>query len=156
MSVGNKFKKKIIMPDLKFNDVMVAKFINQIMSDGKKTIAEKIVYGAFDIIEKQTKTEPVNVFRLAIQNVTPVLEVKPKRVGGATYQVPMEVKGNRKLSLAMKWLIISAKSKKGKAMKFKLAEELIDASENKGNSVKKKENVHKMAEANRAFAHFAW
>jgi small subunit ribosomal protein S7 len=156
MSVGNKFKKKIIMPDLKYNDVMVAKFINQIMSDGKKTIAEKIVYGAFDIIEKQTKTEPVNIFRLAIQNVTPVLEVKPKRVGGATYQVPMEVKGNRKLSLAMKWLIISAKSKKGKAMKFKLAEELIDASENKGNSVKKKENVHKMAEANRAFAHFAW
>ncbi|MDD5098447.1 MAG: 30S ribosomal protein S7, partial [Candidatus Pacebacteria bacterium] len=113
-------------------------------------------YGAFDIIQKQKKEEPVNVFRLAIQNVTPVLEVKPKRVGGATYQVPMEVKGNRKLSLAMKWLIISAKSKKGKAMKFKLAEELIDASENKGNSVKKKENVHKMAEANRAFAHFAW
>jgi len=93
---------------------------------------------------------------LAIQNVSPVLEVKPKRVGGATYQVPMEVKGNRKLSLAMKWIIASSKNKKGKAMKFKLAEELIDASENKGNSVKKKENIHKMAEANRAFAHFAF
>jgi len=93
---------------------------------------------------------------LAIQNVSPVLEVKPKRVGGATYQVPMEVKGNRKLSLAMKWIITSSKNKKGKAMKFKLAEELIDASENKGNSVKKKENIHKMAEANRAFAHFAF
>jgi len=156
MSAGKKFKKKIIMPDLKYNDVMVAKFINQVMSDGKKTIAEKIVYGSFDIIKEQTKREPVEIFRLAIQNVSPVLEVKPKRVGGATYQVPMEVKGNRKLSLAMKWLIGSAQDKKGKAMKFKLAEELIEASENKGNSIRKKENVHKMAEANRAFAHFAW
>jgi len=156
MSAGKKFKKKIIMPDLKYNDVIVAKFINQVMTSGKKTIAEKIVYGAFDIIQEQTKREPVEVFRLAIQNVSPVLEVKPKRVGGATYQVPMEVKGNRKLSLAMKWLIGSAQDKKGKAMKFKLAEELIEASENKGNSIRKKENVHKMAEANRAFAHFAW
>ncbi|MFZ3057834.1 MAG: 30S ribosomal protein S7 [Minisyncoccales bacterium] len=156
MATGLKFKKKIIMPDSLYNDIMVAKFINQVMTNGKKTIAEKIVYGAFDLIKDQTKKNPLEVFRLAIQNVSPVLEVKPKRVGGATYQVPMEVKGNRKLSLAMKWMINSAKDKKGKAMKFKLAEELIEASENKGNSVRKKENAHKMAEANRAFAHFAW
>jgi small subunit ribosomal protein S7 len=153
---AKKFKKKVIMPDSLYNDIIVAKFINQVMSDGKKTIANKIVYGAFDIIKEQTKKDPVDVFKTAIQNVSPVLEVKPKRVGGATYQVPMEVKGNRKLSLAMKWLIISSRAKKGKAMKFKLAEELIEASENKGTSVKKKETVHKMAEANRAFAHFAW
>ena len=156
MATGLKFKKKVIMPDTVYNDIMVAKFINQVMLNGKKTIAQKIVYGAFDIIKEQTKKDPLEVFRLAIQNVSPVLEVKPKRVGGATYQVPMEVKGNRKLSLAMKWMINSAKDKKGKAMKFKLAEELIEASENKGNSVRKRENVHKMAEANRAFAHFAW
>jgi small subunit ribosomal protein S7 len=156
MATGLKFKKKIIMPDSLYNDIMVAKFINQVMSNGKKTIAQKIVYGAFDLIKDQTKKNPLEVFRLAIQNVSPVLEVKPKRVGGATYQVPMEVKGNRKLSLAMKWMINSAKDKKGKAMKFKLADELIEASENKGNSVRKKENAHKMAEANRAFAHFAW
>jgi len=144
------------MPDANYNDIMVSKFINQVMSDGKKTIAQKIVYGAFDLIKEQTKKEPLDVFKLAIQNVSPVLEVKPKRVGGATYQVPMEVKGNRRLSLAMKWMINSAKDKKGKAMKFKLAEELIEASENKGNSIRKKETAHKMAEANRAFAHFAW
>lgn len=156
MATGLKFKKKVIMPDSVYNDIMVAKFVNQVMLNGKKTIAQKIVYGAFDLIKEQTKKDPLEVFRLAIQNVSPVLEVKPKRVGGATYQVPMEVKGNRKLSLAMKWMINSAKDKKGKAMKFKLAEELIEASENKGNSVRKRENVHKMAEANRAFAHFAW
>ena len=156
MATGLKFKKKVIMPDSVYNDIMVAKFINQVMSDGKKTIAQKIVYGAFDAVKEQTKKDPLMVFRLAIQNVSPVLEVKPKRVGGATYQVPMEVKGNRRLSLAMKWMINSASDKKGKAMKFKLADELIEASENKGNAVRKKENAHKMAEANRAFAHFAW
>ena len=156
MATGLKFKKKVIMPDTVYNDIMVAKFINQVMLNGKKTVAQKIVYGAFDLIKEQTKKDPLEVFRLAIQNVSPVLEVKPKRVGGATYQVPMEVKGNRKLSLAMKWMINSAKDKKGKAMRFKLSEELIEASENKGNSVRKRENVHKMAEANRAFAHFVW
>jgi len=144
------------MPDSIYNDIMVAKFINQVMKNGKKTIAQKIVYGAFDLVKSQTKKDPLSVFNLAIQNVSPMLEVKPKRVGGATYQVPIEVKGNRRLSLGMKWIIISAQDKKGKAMKFKLAEELIEASENKGNSVRRKENVHKMAEANRAFAHFAW
>lgn len=150
------FKKKIINPDVVYNDVMVSKFINQVMHEGKKTIARKIVYGAFDIVREKTKQDPLEVFKLAIQNVSPVLEVKPKRVGGATYQVPMEVKGGRRLSLAMKWIILHSRARKGKAMKEKLAEELMEASENKGASVKKKENVHKMAEANRAFAHFAW
>jgi small subunit ribosomal protein S7 len=150
------FKKKIINPDVVYNDVMVSKFINQVMQEGKKTISQKIVYGAFDIVREKTKQDPLEVFKLAIQNVSPVLEVKPKRVGGATYQVPMEVKGGRRLSLAMKWIIIHSRARKGKAMKEKLAEELIEASENKGASVRKRENVHKMAEANRAFAHFAW
>jgi len=150
------FKKKTINPDVIYNDLMVAKFINQVMYDGKKNAAQKIVYGAFDIIREKTKQDPLEVFKLAIQNVSPMLEVKPKRVGGATYQVPMEVKGSRRLSLAMKWIIANSRGKKGKPMKEKLAEELIEASENRGASVKKKENVHKMAEANRAFAHFAW
>lgn len=153
---GYKFKKKIINPDLVYNDIMVAKFINQIMMNGKKTVAQKIVYGSFDLIKERTSQDPLDVFRTAIQNVSPVLEVKPKRVGGATYQVPMEVKGNRRLSLAMKWMITTSRAKKGKAMKEKLADELIEASKNTGTSVRKKENVHKMAEANRAFAHFAW
>lgn len=150
------FKKNIIYPDVLYNDITVSKFINQVMQEGKKTIAQKIVYGSFDIIREKTKQDPLEVFKLAIQNVSPVLEVKPKRVGGATYQVPMEVKGGRRLSLAMKWIITNSRGKKGKSMKDKLAEELIEASENKGASVRKKENVHKMAEANRAFAHFAW
>jgi small subunit ribosomal protein S7 len=126
------------------------------MSNGKKTVAQRIMYDCFDIIKEKTKQEPLDVFRLAIQNVSPVLEVKPKRVGGATYQVPMEVKGNRRLSLAMKWIITASRAKKGKAMREKLAEELMEASDNKGASVRKRENAHKMAEANRAFAHFAW
>ncbi|MDD3170274.1 MAG: 30S ribosomal protein S7 [Candidatus Paceibacterota bacterium] len=150
------FKKKIIAPDIVYNDLMVSKFINQVMHEGKKTVARKIVYGAFDIVQEKTKQDPLEVFKLAIQNVSPLLEVKPKRVGGATYQVPMEVKGGRRLSLAMKWIISNSRARKGKAMKEKLAEELIESSENRGASVRKKENVHKMAEANRAFAHFAW
>jgi small subunit ribosomal protein S7 len=150
------FKKRPIMPDPVYNDIMVAKFTNQLMSMGKKTVAQRIVYDCFDIVKEKTKQEPLDVFRLAIQNVSPALEVKPKRVGGATYQVPMEVKGNRRLSLAMKWIITVSRAKKGKAMREKLAEELIEASENKGASVRKRETAHKMAEANRAFAHFAW
>ncbi|HOS87959.1 MAG TPA: 30S ribosomal protein S7 [Candidatus Pacearchaeota archaeon] len=150
------FQKKVISPDPVYNDITVAKFVNQIMTRGKKTVAQKIVYDCFNIIKEKTNQDPLDVFRLAIQNVSPILEVKPKRVGGATYQVPMEVKGNRKLSLAMKWIIDAARSKKGKAMREKLADELIEAAENKGAAVRKKENMHKMAEANRAFAHFAW
>jgi small subunit ribosomal protein S7 len=151
-----KFEQKEIQPDTKYDSLYVAKFANQIMLDGKKKTALKIIYDAFDVIEKQTKSQPLDIFEKAIDNVAPMLEVKSRRVGGATYQVPVEVKGNRKLSLAMKWIINSARKKKGKAMSQKLAEELIDASEERGNAVKKKVDTHRMAEANRAFAHFAW
>jgi small subunit ribosomal protein S7 len=152
----NTFKRRPIAPDPVYNDIMVAKFINQLMTCGKKTVAQKIMYDCFEIVKDRTKQEPLDIFRLAIQNVSPMLEVKPKRVGGATYQVPMEVRGGRKLSLAMKWIIDASRSKKGKAMREKLADELMEAADNKGVSVRKKENAHKMAEANRAFAHFAW
>lgn len=153
---GKKKIKQEISPDLVYNNVIVAKFINQVMRRGKKTIARKIVYGTFDIIKTKTKKEPLEVFDLAFKNASPLLEVKAKRVGGATYQVPREVKGERRLTLAMRWIIQAAKSKKGKPMREKLAEELIAAANNTGAAVKKKENTHRMAEANRAFAHFAW
>jgi len=156
MARRKKIKKHPIVPDPLYNNVIVAKFINHVMRKGKKTIARKIVYGAFDIIKEKTKKEPLEIFDKAIKNASPLLEVKPKRVGGAIYQVPREVKGNRRVTLAMRWIIEAARSKKGKPMKEKLAEELISASENTGAAVKKKENTHRMAEANRAFAHFAW
>ncbi|MDP2967216.1 MAG: 30S ribosomal protein S7 [bacterium] len=148
--------KQVISPDPVYDNVIVAKFINQVMRRGKKTVARKIVYGAFDIVKTKTKKEPLEVFELAFRNASPLLEVKSKRVGGATYQVPKEVKGERRLTLAMRWIIQAAKSKKGKPMREKLAEELIAAANNTGEAVKKKENTHRMAEANRAFAHFAW
>jgi len=151
-----KKEKKIIPPDPVYNNFTVAKFINQVMRKGKKTIARKIVYQAFDIIKEKTKKDPLEIFEQALTNAAPFLEVKPKRIGGATYQVPREVKRERRLTLAMRWIIQAAKSKKGKAMKEKLAEELIGAANNTGWAVKKKEDTHRMAEANRAFAHFAW
>ncbi|KPJ55806.1 30S ribosomal protein S7 [Parcubacteria bacterium DG_74_2] len=150
-----KIKKREILPDSVFNSIIVAQFINQLMRKGKKTIARKIIYGVFEIIKEKTKKEPLDVFNLAIQNASPLLEVKSKRIGGAVYQVPREVKGERKISLAMRWIIAGAKSKKGKSMKEKLAEELIAASKNEGAAIKKKNDTHRMAEANRAFAHFA-
>jgi small subunit ribosomal protein S7 len=149
-----KIKKHQIIPDFVYNNVNVSKFINYIMRRGKKTIARKIVYSAFDIVKEKTKKEPLEVFELALKNASPLLEVKSKRIGGATYQVPIEVKSNRKLALAMRWLIQGAKSKKGKPMKEKLAAELIDAANNTGWAIKKKTNTHRMAESNRAFAHF--
>ncbi len=151
-----KVEKRIIQPDPLYNSVTVAKFINQVMRRGKKTVARKIVYGSFDIIKEKTNKEPLDVFEIAIKNTSPLLEVKPKRIGGATYQVPREVKGDRKLTLAMRWLIQGAKSRKGKPIKEKLAQEIIDAVNNQGWAVKKKNDTHRMAEANRAFAHFAW
>jgi len=151
-----KFKKREIPPDPVYENVLVAKFINQVMRKGKKTLAQKIVYGAFEIIKEKTKKDPLEIFEKAIENAAPLLEVRPRRVGGATYQVPVEVKGDRRITLAMRWIIQAAKSKKGRPMKEKLAQELILASQNEGDAVKKKENTHKMAEANRAFAHFAW
>ena len=151
-----KIKKHPIEPDPVYNNVTVAKFINQVMRKGKKTIARKIVYGAFDIIKGKTKKDPLEVFEKALENASPLLEVKSRRVGGATYQVPVEVKGKRKLTLAMRWIILGAKSKKGKPMKEKLAQELMDAYNNTGWAIKKRSDTHRMAEANRAFAHFAW
>ncbi|MFA5746666.1 MAG: 30S ribosomal protein S7 [Candidatus Paceibacterota bacterium] len=155
MSRNSKIYKKEIQPDPLYSDVMVAKFINHILRRGKKTVAQKIVYGAFDIIKENTKRDPLEVFRTAIQNVSPLIEVKPKRVGGATYQVPTEVRGDRRLSIAMKWIIGAAKAKKGKSAQ-NLAQELTDAFDNKGEAVRKRENAHRMAEANRAFAHFSF
>jgi len=147
--------KRDVLPDPVYDNTVVAKFINQVMRRGKKTIARKIVYRAFDQIKEKTKREPVEVFEEALKNAAPLLEVKPKRIGGATYQVPREVRGDRRLTLAIRWIIQAAKSKKGKPMGEKLAEELIQASENTGVAIKKKEDTHRMAEANRAFAHFA-
>jgi len=151
-----KREKRNILPDPVYNNVVVAKFINQVMRQGKKNIAKKIVYGAFSILKEKTKKEPLEVFEIAIENASPILEVRPKRIGGATYQVPREVQGNRRMTMAMRWIIGAAKSRKGKPMVQKLADELIEASENKGPAIKKKEDTHRMAEANRAFAHFAW
>ena len=149
------YKKHKVAPDRLYNDAEVAKFINKVMDSGRKSIAQRIVYQAFDIIKTQTKKEPLEMFKLAIENASPVLEVKPKRVGGATYQVPMEVRGDRRLALAFRWIIEGARNKKGKPMAEKLAAELIDATNNQGNALKKKNDMHRMAEANKAFAHFA-
>lgn len=149
--------KKEIKPDPKYGDVRLAKFINNVMREGKKSIAHRIVYAALEIIKSKTKTKnPLEIFNKAIDNTSPVLEVKSRRVGGANYQVPYEVRGRRREALAMRWIIEIAKKKKGKPMAEKLAQELIDASKNEGEAIKKKENVHRMAEANKAFAHFAW
>jgi small subunit ribosomal protein S7 len=156
MARRKKMRKRESLPDLIYNSVSVYKFINYIMRKGKKTIARKIVYGAFDIIKEKTKKEPLEVFEQALKNTSPILEVRPKRVGGATYQIPREVKGDRRLALSMRWIIKAAKSKKGRPMREKLAEEIMNAANNTGWAVKRKEDTHKMAEANRAFAHFAY
>ncbi|OQX01042.1 30S ribosomal protein S7 [Candidatus Parcubacteria bacterium A4] len=149
-----KIKKHIVLPDTVYNNANVSKFINNIMKEGKKTIAKKIVYSSFDIIKEKTKKDPIEVFEKALENASPLLEVKPQRVGGATYQVPREVRRERKLTLSIRWIIDAARSKKGKPMKEKLAEELINAANNTGVAIKKKEDMHRTAEANRAFAHF--
>ena len=149
-------QKRKIEVDPVYKNRIVSQLINKVLKDGKKGVAENIVYSSLKILEEKTKDNPLVILDKCLDNVRPVLEIKPRRVGGATYQVPVEVKGDRKLSLAMKWIIKTSRSKKGKSMYQKLAEELIEASQNKGNSVKKKEDTHRMAEANRAFAHFAW
>tara|TARA_Y100000590_G_scaffold465001_1_gene635937 strand:- start:1001 stop:1468 length:468 start_codon:yes stop_codon:yes gene_type:complete len=148
-------EKRTILPDPTFNDIVVAQFINYIMKEGKKSKAERIFYGSLDIISNQLKTDnPIEIFKKALSNVSPVLEVKSKRIGGATYQVPMEVSDSRKRSLAMRWILGYSRGRKGKTMSNRLASELIAASNNEGSSIKKKEDTHKMAEANKAFAHF--
>ncbi len=145
-----------IINDVKYDDPLVAKFINNIMRDGKKSIAEKIFYKSLDMIHKKTKDDPYQLFKTAIANVKPVLEVKSRRVGGATYQVPVEIRPQRRTTLAIRWITTFSKQKKGKSMIEKLADELIDAANNRGSSIKKKEDTYKMAEANKAFAHYKW
>jgi small subunit ribosomal protein S7 len=142
-------------PDAKYNNVQIARFISYIMKDGKKTIAAKVVYGAFDIIKEKTKQDPSEVFEAAVNKVAPILEIKSKRVGGATYQVPMEVRGDRRMLLAFRWMITAAKARKGKPMAEKLAAEILDINNGTGAAIKKRDDVQKMAESNRAFAHFA-
>jgi small subunit ribosomal protein S7 len=147
--------KKPILPDPRYQNAMAAKFINYLMSDGKKNTARNVLYGAFDILEKQDK-DPLEIFDMAIKNVTPTVEVRSRRIGGANYQVPREVRGERKMSLAFRWIIKAAQSRKGKPMAERLVQELLDASQNQGTAIKKKQDTHRMAEANKAFAHFAW
>ena len=148
--------KRDILADPKFNSIKVAKFINQIMQRGKKSVAEKIMYYALDQISAKSKQDPLKVFDDALDQVAPQVEVKSRRVGGATYQVPMEVRSTRAQALAFKWILSNSKKRNEKTQRERLANELIDAFENKGNSVKKKDEVHKMAEANRVFAHYRW
>jgi small subunit ribosomal protein S7 len=146
--------KRDILPDPKYKDQTVAKFINTIMSDGKKSVAERIMYGALDTIESRGKGDPVEVFNVALEKVSPSVEVKSRRVGGATYQVPIEVRPSRQVALAMRWLVEAARRRGEKTMTLRLAGELIDAAEERGAAVKKREDTHKMAEANKAFSHF--
>jgi small subunit ribosomal protein S7 len=148
--------KRIILPDPKFHDQLVAKFVNNIMVDGKKSTAEQIVYGAFDLVAERTGGNPLDVFKSAMENVRPVLEVKSRRVGGSTYQVPVEVSTSRRTALAMRWIATFAKKRSEKTMRERLAGEFLDAANNRGSAVKKREDTHRMAEANKAFAHYRW
>ena len=156
MSRRRAAEKRTILPDHKFKDLVLAKFMNRIMIDGKKSTSEKIVYGAFDLVSKKTDKEAIEFFHEALNNVKPTLEVRSRRVGGATYQVPVEVKSKRAQALAIRWLVESARKRKDKHMSDKIFNELYDAYEKKGAAVKKREDVHKMAESNKAFAHFRW
>lgn len=144
------------MPDPKYNSKLVSRFINVIMKSGKRSVAEKICYGAFDMLKEKTGQDPLKVFKTAVENSKPLLEVRPRRVGGATYQVPVEVRSNRRIALAFRWLIDYARKRKEKTMAERLAAELLDAYNNVGSTIKKREDTHKMAEANRAFAHYRW
>ena len=156
MSRRHRAEKREIIPDAKFGDIIVTKFMNSIMYEGKKSVAESIVYGAFDIIEAKSKQEALGVFKSALDNVAPAIEVRSRRVGGATYQVPVEVRAERRQALAIRWIIQAARARNDKTMVDKLSAELLDASNNRGNAVKKREDTHKMAEANRAFSHYRW
>ena len=148
--------KREILPDPIYNSQLVTKFINVVMRDGKRSVAEKILYRALETIRERTDDDPMKVFKKAIENVKPAVEVKSRRVGGSTYQVPVEVKPNRKLALSMRWLITMAKGRGEKTMRLRLANELLDAAEGRGAAVKKKEDTHRMADANKAFAHYRW
>ena len=156
MSRRREIPKRKITPDPKHNDKLVAKFMNALMLDGKKSVAEGILYGAFDVIETRFKQDPLEIFRKALDNVKPRLEVKSRRVGGATYQVPMEVRPERRVALGMRWLVLYSRRRGEKTMRERLAAEFVDAAQNRGDSVKKRDDTHKMAEANKAFAHYRW
>ena len=154
MSRRNKPEQREVLPDVRYNSVSIQAFINRVIKAGKKSLATRLVYDAMDIIEDRTKRNPYEVFEQALKNVSPIMEVKPRRVGGATYQVPMEVPANRRFALATRWILQAAKSRSGKSFPEKLAGELIDAANNAGSAIRKREETHKMAEANRAFSHY--
>lgn len=157
MPRGNsKIHKHPIEPDLKYSSIVVSKFVNKLMRDGKKSVATRMLYDSFDIIEKKTGKKAIDVFDSAIKNVSPSLKVRSRRIGGSNYQIPMEVKKDQKIVFAIKWIIDAVRAKKGRSTPEELAEELMLASDNQGAAIKKKEDTHRMAEANRAFAHFAW
>ncbi len=156
MSRRHRAEKREINPDPKFGNLVVSKFMNSIMYEGKKSVAEAIVYGALDVIEGKTKSNPVGVFQQALDNVMPAIEVRSRRVGGATYQVPVEVRTDRRQALGIRWIIAAARERNEKTMVDRLSAELLDASNNRGNAVKKREDTHRMAEANRAFSHYRW
>ena len=156
MSRRHSAEKREVIPDAKYGDVVVAKFMNSVMYDGKKSVAEAIVYGALEAVEAKLKTDPLQVFRQALDNVAPAIEVRSRRVGGATYQVPVEVRSERRQALAIRWLISAARGRNDKTMVDRLSAELMDAANNRGSAVKKREDTHRMAEANRAFAHYRW
>ena len=156
MSRRRRAEKREMIPDAKYGDLIVAKFMNSLMYDGKKSAAEGIVYGAFEVIQSKTRQDPLAVFHEALRNVSPAIEVKSRRVGGATYQVPMEVRTDRARALAIRWIITAARSRNEPTMTGRLSGELLDAANNRGSAVKKREDTHKMAEANRAFSHYRW
>ena len=156
MSRRHSAEKREVNPDPKFGNIVITKFMNSVMYDGKKSAAESIVYGALEMIESKTKQNPLSVFQQALDNVMPSIEVRSRRVGGATYQVPVEVRTSRRQALGIRWIIIAARDRNEKTMTERLSAELLDASNNRGNAVKKREDTHKMAEANRAFSHYRW
>jgi small subunit ribosomal protein S7 len=156
MSRRHSAEKRVVNPDPKFGDVVLSKFMNSIMYEGKKSVAEGIVYGAFERIQTRAKTDPLAVFRTALDNVAPAVEVRSRRVGGATYQVPVDVRAERRQALAIRWIISAARARNENTMEERLSAELIDAANNRGTAVKKREDTHKMAEANRAFSHYRW
>lgn len=152
----NRAERRTVIPDPRYNSDTVAKFINNVMERGKKSLASRVVYSAFDIIEERTSRPAIEVFEEALKNATPLVEVKPRRVGGATYQIPVEISPSRRTALAMRWLIDSSRNRSGRDMAIRLANELLDAARNEGNTIKRREDTHRMAEANQAFAHFRY
>ncbi len=156
MSRRHSAEKREVLPDAKYGDIVLTKFMNSLMYDGKKSAAEEIVYGALELIEKKAKSDPVKLFRDALDNVKPAIEVRSRRVGGATYQVPVEVRPDRRQALAIRWIIETARGRSEKTMTDRLSAELLDAANNRGAAVKKREDTHRMAEANKAFSHYRW